>query len=335
MPVRTAVLKKLPSRPPPATSVAPASSASLTCASSRSAAAVDDSGPSAVSADDGSPGSTSVSAAVNFSTNVVVELVDDDEALGRVAGLAGVLQPAADRLLDDRVEVVGLEHDERVRAAELEHDLLEVAAGDLGHRGAGAARAGQRHALHARVADDPLDLLVGRVDVDVRVLRHAGVVEDLLHRRGRLGALRRVLEQDRVADHQVRAGEARHLVVGVVPRHDPEQQADRAAAHERRALAVEQLDRLVGHDLRRVVGVVLVDRGAEVDLAEGLLDRLAHLARDDLRELLAALGVQLRDAGDDLRALLDARAAPPAPMRRHARGRSPPAARRRRSSRTS
>ena len=68
MPVSTAVLKKLPSRPPPATSVAPASIASLTCASSRSAAAVDDSGPIAVSVDDGSPGSTSVSAAANFST---------------------------------------------------------------------------------------------------------------------------------------------------------------------------------------------------------------------------------------------------------------------------
>ena len=137
-------------------------------------------------------------------------------------------------------------------------------------------------------------------------------MEDLLHRRGRLRALRRVLEQDRVAGRQVRAGEARHLVVGVVPRHDPEEQADRAPADERRALALEQVDRLVGQQLHRVVGVVLVDRGAEVDLAEGLLDRLAHLARDDLRELLAALGVQLGDPGDDLRPLLDGRVAPPA-----------------------
>ena len=69
MSVITAVLKKLPSRPPPAASVAPASMACLTCASSRSAAAVDDSGPTVVSDDVGSPGSTSVSAAVNFSTN--------------------------------------------------------------------------------------------------------------------------------------------------------------------------------------------------------------------------------------------------------------------------
>ena len=47
---------------------------------------------------------------------------------------------AADRVLDRRVEVVGAEHDERVRAAELEHDLLEVAPGDLGDRRARALR---------------------------------------------------------------------------------------------------------------------------------------------------------------------------------------------------
>ncbi len=69
MSVRTVVSKKLPSRPPPATSFAPCSVARLTCSSSRSVAAAEDSGPSAVSAEVGSPGSTSVSAAVNFSTN--------------------------------------------------------------------------------------------------------------------------------------------------------------------------------------------------------------------------------------------------------------------------
>ena len=82
----------------------------------------------------------------------VVVVVEHDEALGGVARLAGVLQAPAHGGLDDRVEVVGLEHDERVRAAELEDDLLQVPAGDLRHRGARAAGAGQRDALHARVA---------------------------------------------------------------------------------------------------------------------------------------------------------------------------------------
>ena len=151
---------------------------------------------------------------------------------------------------------------------------------------------GQRDAAHALVADDALDLLVGRVDVDVGALGEAGVVEDPLHRLRGLRALRRVLEQDRVADDQVRAGEAGHLVVGEVPRHDPEQDAEGRAADQRGAVALEQVDRLVGEQLLGVVGVEVVDRLAELDLALGLLDRLAHLAHDDVRELVRAVGVE-------------------------------------------
>ena len=65
-----------------------------------------------------------------------------------------LLEPGGDRGVDGGVQVVGAEHDERVGAAELEHDLLQVPAGDLGHRGAGPLRAGQRDALDARVGDD-------------------------------------------------------------------------------------------------------------------------------------------------------------------------------------
>jgi hypothetical protein len=89
----------------------------------------------------------------------------------------------------------------------------------------------------------------------------------------------------------VGGGEPRHLVIGKVPRHDPEQHTVCAAAHERRALAAQQLDRLVGHQLLRVLGVEVVDRTREVNLSERLLDRLAHLANDDLGEYLPALDV--------------------------------------------
>ena len=54
-----------------------------------------------------------------------------------------------------------------------------------------------------------------------------------------------------------------------------------------------------------MVGVVLVDRRGEIGLAEGLLDRLAHLAHDDLGELLAALEVQFPDASHERGTLLD------------------------------
>jgi hypothetical protein len=69
MSVRTVVWKKLPSWSPPATSVAPLSSARLSWPASRSVAPDDDSGPISVSDFVGSPGSTAVIAAVNFSRN--------------------------------------------------------------------------------------------------------------------------------------------------------------------------------------------------------------------------------------------------------------------------
>ena len=71
------------------------------------------------------------------------------------------------------------------------------------------------------------------------------------------------------------------------------------------------VDRLVLQQVGAVVGVVAVDVDAEVDLAERLLHRLAHLADGDRGQLLAPLGVQLADAAHELGALLDARRSRP------------------------
>ena len=69
-------------------------------------------------------------------------------------------------------------------------------------------------------------------------LGEAGVVVHGLHGGGRLWALGRVLQQDRVAHDEVRPGESRNLVVRVVPRHDPEDHADGAATNERRPVSL-------------------------------------------------------------------------------------------------
>ena len=159
--------------------------------------------------------------------------------------------------------------------------------------------------MHPGVRDDPLDLVMPGVDVHVRAGRKARVAEDLLHRGGGLGALAGVLQQDRVADYEVRAGEAGDLVVREVPRHDAEQHTERRAADDRRALAREKLDRLVLQEVRRVVGVVLVNVGGEIDLGQRLPDGLAHLAHDELRQLLATLAMELRHAADEGGALVD------------------------------
>jgi hypothetical protein len=49
-----------------------------------------------------------------------VVLVEHDEALGRHAALAHVLEAAPDRRIDGALQVLGVEHDERVAAAEVE-----------------------------------------------------------------------------------------------------------------------------------------------------------------------------------------------------------------------
>ena len=71
------------------------------------------------------------------------------------------------------------------------------------------------------------------------------------------------------------------------------------------SLPSSERDRLVLQQLGAVIGVVLVDVGREVDLAERVADRLAHLAHDDLGEVLTALAVQIGDLRDERGALLD------------------------------
>ncbi len=112
--VSTVVWKNAPSREPPRTSVAPCSTARLTCSSRFSAAFSDESGPSAVSADGGVADLDLGELRGELLEERVVELVGDDEPLGRVARLPAVVEACVDRGLHRRVEVVGGEQDEGV-----------------------------------------------------------------------------------------------------------------------------------------------------------------------------------------------------------------------------
>ena len=87
-----------------------------------------------------------------------------------------------------------------------------------------------------RVRDDLLDVGDGQEDVGVDALGHAGVVEALLDGQRGLRVELGVLEQDRVAEHQVRPGHPDHLVQRVVPRLDGEDDADRLVLDDRLAL---------------------------------------------------------------------------------------------------
>ena len=195
----------------------------------------------------------------------LVDVLGDDQPLGGDAGLAAVLHPAHRGGLDRAPEVLGVEHDERVAAAELEHRLLEVLAGERGDAAAGPLAAGEGDALHERVRDDLLDVGDGEEDVGVDALGHAGVVEALLDRQRGLRVELGVLEQDRVAEHQVRPGDPDDLVERVVPRLDGEDDADRLVLDDRLALHHLDLPRL--EEARAVLRVVVEDAGGQLHLA--------------------------------------------------------------------
>ena len=80
-------------------------------------------------------------------------------------------------------------------------------------------------------------------------------------------------------------------------------------------VAGEQLDRLVGEKRGGVVGVVGVDGRAELDLAHRLVHRLAHLAVDDLGQLVGALPVELTHAAHEVGALGQGGPPRPRPVR--------------------
>ena len=74
---------------------------------------------------------------------LVGDRVDDDEPLGRAAGLSGVVHPAPDGPFDGVVEVGVFEHDEGVAAAEFHRRNLQILARSRGDALAGGDAAGQ------------------------------------------------------------------------------------------------------------------------------------------------------------------------------------------------
>ena len=218
---------------------------------------------------------------------LVVDVIHDDDALVGGAGLAGVVDALVPCFLGGGAHVGRVEDDVRVGAAELEHNLLQVLARGLRDLLASALGAGEGDTLDARVGDDRLDLIVGGVDVDVHAVGKARVLEHLLECGGGLRRDLGVLENDAIAVHQVRAGEACDLVDRVVPRHDAQERAQRQAADH--GLAARHVDLLVCGMLRGVVRVELQDVAGEVHLPLTLRDGLTHLLCRDLRQLGGAL----------------------------------------------
>ena len=170
--------------------------------------------------------------------------------------------------------------------------MLELVAGDRGHRLAGRRRAGDRRGDDAVVAQDALDVRAADEQGLERVGREAGAGEDVLHVERGLRHVAGVLEQPDVAREQCRGREAHGLPQREVPRHDRQHRTERLPADVRpRGLDRAGVDLLVGQDRRAVLGVVAAGRGALEDLGLRRLDRLAHLEGHE-RGRLVRLGLQ-------------------------------------------
>src|ERR1700730_10857168 len=141
-------------------------------------------------------------------------------------------------------------------------------------------------------------LFIGDEDVGVRPLRSTSFEEQLLERQRALRNVRRMLHDQRVAEHEIGAGDACELIVGEVPRLDAEEHAQRRVFDY--GFAARHLQLFGGQKRLCVVRVVLQNVGAQVDLAPRLGEQLAHLERDVLRELLALLAEDLDSILKDL-----------------------------------
>ena len=106
-----------------------------------------------------------------------------------------------------------------------------------------------------------------------------------------------MLHQQDIARHQVRTGDAGKLVIRKVPGLDAEDHADRTALHMAFAEAWMEFDGR--QEAFGVLGVIGEDARAELHLAAGLVDALAHLERHDVRQLVDLRMHERGGLGDD------------------------------------
>ncbi|MNW35483.1 hypothetical protein D3C74_124810 [compost metagenome] len=118
-----------------------------------------------------------------------------------------------------------------------------------------------------------------------------------------------MLQDDGVAQHQVRCREARYLVQREVPRHDAQQRTNRALLNDGLA-AGEGLDLLVRCQGWSLGGEVLEDLLAEFSFAHGLGQWLAHFGGHDPAEFCCALGEERAYLGNNLGAFVDVNVLP-------------------------
>jgi hypothetical protein len=161
----------------------------------------------------------------------VVDLVRNEEAFGRDAGLAAVDASRAHGGLYCKVKVCRRHDDKRVAAAELEDGFLDEPT-CLGSDGAsGGLAAGEGDCGDPFVAKDGFDLTDFEQEGLKGASREAGAADQRLDGERALRDVGRVLEQRDIACHQRRGKETEDLPEGKVPWHNGEHDAERLPAH--------------------------------------------------------------------------------------------------------
>src|SRR5579884_1079919 len=218
---------------------------------------------------------------------VVERALHDDPRRGG-AGLAAVEEGAVRERVERLLEVRVLEDEARRLPAALEREPLQRACGELHDPAPGGGRPGERDLVDAGMRDQGLARrrpgAVDHVHHARRQARH--VVEEAYQRLRRGRRLLRRLDDGRASGRERGAQLAHREVDGVVPRDDQRADSDRLR------------DRQVEDGGRRRAGDLALDRpggaGEVAELVRGAThlavereaDRLPHLARDELRDLL-------------------------------------------------
>ena len=236
------------------------------------------------------------------------ETLVDVDALGGGADLAGVEQRGPGHARHGDVEVGVLGDDEGVFATQLEVQLLHLVGGEARDLAAGLQAAGEGDDTHARIEHERLARLASVAGDDVddagrQVIEDVG--EGQRRERRHLGGL----DDDGVAGGERRGDLPGHQQDWIVPRHDRADDAIRLLEHE------VELARLARRDdaparVAPDLGVVAEARGGPAHLVAVLHQRLAALARQQLRQRLGLLGQLARHLVQHLGALSRPQRAP-------------------------
>ena len=232
----------------------------------------------------------------------------DDKTLRRGADLPGVLVAADHRRLHRLVEVGIVEHDKRIRTAQLQDAFFQRRAGLRANRLPGPHAAGNGHRGDTRIVDHLRNAIVGGIHPAKHPGRNAGCGKDFTDHRRASQYVWRMLKQIAVARQQNRYRAAKHLPHREIPGHDGEDSAHRPVLNDRFIIFNQ---RRFGFEHRRsVLGIPVAEICRFRDLPARLSDRFSHLQANHLRQRFAARAHRVTDMTQRCRAFRNANVAP-------------------------